>query len=70
MDATMPRMTGPTAFQAIRALDPEAKAILCSGFGDERGWRAAGEAGFLGHLKKPFLLRELEESVRRALGES
>ena len=67
MDATMPRLSGPAAFQAIRAFAPEARAILCSGGAEETGFRAAGADGFLGFLKKPFLLRTLEDTIRNGL---
>ena len=67
MDATMPRLSGPEAFQAIRAFAPEARAILCSGGAEEAGVRADGTDGFLGCLKKPFLLQTLQEAVQRAL---
>jgi signal transduction histidine kinase len=68
MDATMPRMTGPAAFQAMRAIDPEVRAVLCSGFSEELGGRLAAEAGFLGYLKKPFLLKALETALENGLG--
>ena len=68
MDATMPRLSGPEAFQAIRAFAPEARAILCSGGAEEAGAGSAGADGFLGCLKKPFLLSALQEALRHALG--
>ena len=66
MDATMPRLSGPDALQAILAFAPEVRAILCSG-GSEETWRAAGATGFHGYLKKPFLLQTLQETLLRAL---
>ena len=68
MDATMPRMTGPDAFKAIRAAYPGAKGILCSGFSEEAGGQVALEGGFTEFLKKPFSLRTLEDALDRALG--
>jgi signal transduction histidine kinase len=68
MDATMPRMTGPDAFRAIREEFPSAKAILISGFSEEAGSQVALEGGFAEFLKKPFPLRTLEEALARALG--
>ena len=47
---------------------PEARAILCSG-GSEETWRAAGATGFQGYLRKPFLLRTLQETLLRVLGD-
>ena len=68
MDSTMPRLSGPEALQAILAFAPEARAILCSG-GSEETWRAAGATGFQGYLRKPFLLRTLQETLLRVLGD-
>ncbi len=65
MDATMPRMNGPDAFRLIRELDPGARAVLCSGFSEAAGARAAQDGGFLAFLKKPFSLRTLQETVKR-----
>jgi two-component system, cell cycle sensor histidine kinase and response regulator CckA len=67
MDSTMPRLSGPDALQAILAFAPEVRAILCSG-GSEETWRAAGATGFQGYLKKPFLLKTLQETLVRVMG--
>ncbi len=68
MDAVMPRLSGGQAFDAIKQLHPGAKAILCSGFGDELGREALERHGFLGFLKKPFSLKELGEVIERVAG--
>jgi DNA-binding NtrC family response regulator len=69
MDATMPRMTGPDAFRIIQEQDPEARALLCSGFSEEAGTRVAREFGFLEFMKKPFSLKTLQEAILRHMGE-
>ena len=68
MGATLPRMTGPHAFRAIREAFPGAKAILCSGFSEEAGSQVALEGGFTEFLEKPFPLKTLEDALGRALG--
>jgi PAS domain S-box-containing protein len=68
MDAVMPKLSGGQAFEAIKQSHPGAKAILCSGFGDELGREALERHGFLGFLKKPFSLKELGEVIERAVG--
>jgi PAS domain S-box-containing protein len=60
MDATMPGLDGSAAFEAMRRIRPDARAILCSGYGDETGRAAAAEHGFAAFLRKPFSLKELE----------
>lgn len=66
MDAVMPGLSGGKAFDAIKQIRPGAKAILCSGYGDEVGSEAIERHGFLGFMKKPFSLKELEEAIARA----
>jgi two-component system, cell cycle sensor histidine kinase and response regulator CckA len=68
MDAIMPRLPGGKAFEAIKQLRPEAKAILCSGYGDEVGVEALERYGFQNFLKKPFSIKELAEAIATALG--
>lgn len=67
MDATMPRMGGMEAFAALRARRPDLPGILCSGYGDEFGQQTAASHGFHSFLKKPFLIKELEQAIARAL---
>ena len=67
MDATMPNMTGSEAYQAIKAIHPEAKAILCSGYSDETGNKLVQEFGFLGFLKKPYSIKDLQDALEKAL---
>ena len=69
MDAIMPRLAGPEAFKRILELDPQAKGYLCSGFSEEAGKTTAKECGFIGFLKKPFPLRELEDALAAVLGD-
>ena len=68
MDAKMPRMGGTEAFQLMKELRPEVKAILCSGYSEEFGASTAQSFGFLGFLKKPFSLAALEGAIKKALG--
>jgi CheY-like chemotaxis protein len=67
MDATMPRMNGPDAFRIIRELNPDAQAILLSGYTEEAGNQVARESGFRSFLKKPFSLEDLGNAVKGAL---
>lgn len=67
MDAKMPRMGGTEAFQAMKQLRPGARALLCSGYGEEFGLATAQTYGFLGFLKKPFGIATLKEAIEQAL---
>jgi PAS domain S-box-containing protein len=67
MDATMPRMSGPEAFEAMKRIRPGIQGILCSGFSDQFGEDTVRSCGFQGFLKKPFSLKALQAAVRRVL---
>jgi hypothetical protein len=69
MDVTMPRMRGVEAFQAIRKLQPDARAILMSGYNQDQGLQLAAQHGFLTFLKKPFPMKDLKKAVQEAMGE-
>jgi PAS domain S-box-containing protein len=64
MDLTMPHMDGREAFQAIRALEPGLKVVLCSGFNEADALQGQGLAGF---LQKPYTSLMLKEVVSQAL---
>lgn len=60
-------MDGFKTMERLRAMDPEAKGILSSGYPDqEDGTRAA--AGFSGVIGKPYELKTLRETMEKVLG--
>ena len=67
LDAQMPRMGGVEAFQAMKALRPGVKALLCSGYSADFGQSTVQTHGFLGFLKKPFSIEELKRALVQAL---
>ena len=67
LDAQMPRMGGVEAFRNLRALDPELKVILCTGFGEEFGRSTAAEHGFTGLLGKPVRIDQLKRTLEAIL---
>ncbi|MBI1753866.1 MAG: response regulator [Acidobacteria bacterium] len=68
LDATMPRMGGVEAFQAMRTLRPHLPGILSSGYALPVSREQAVAQGFVDFLKKPFTSAELELLVDRAMG--
>ncbi|WLT30701.1 response regulator [Geothrix sp. PMB-07] len=68
LDATMPRMGGVEAFQAMRALRPHLPGILSSGYALPVSREQALAQGFVDFLKKPFTSAELEPLIDRAMG--
>ncbi len=66
-DATMPRMGGWEAFEAISRIRPGTRAILCSGYSEEEGKGAARDHGFGCFLQKPFSIQTLTEALEATL---
>ncbi|MEM6455251.1 MAG: response regulator [Acidobacteriota bacterium] len=67
LDMTMPRMDGPEALKAIRALDPDARVILSSGYHEDEAVRRLGDLPVAGFLQKPYRLKELIAMVHRVV---
>ena len=67
LDRTMPTTSGANTFEQIRALEPNAKVILMSGYSEEQA-TADMAAGLAGFLMKPFDPGTLLSRVREALG--
>jgi two-component system CheB/CheR fusion protein len=67
-DQTMPQMTGVRLAEELLRIRPDLPVILCTGFSetvDADGVKASGICQF---LMKPFSVREMAETIRRALG--
>lgn len=54
LDITMPEMDGLEALRGIRALDPNAKIIMCSAMGQQNMVIEAIQAGAKSFIVKPF----------------
>ncbi len=59
LDMTMPRLDGEAAFREIRAIRPDAKVILCSGFSEQEATTRFLGKGLAGFLSKPYTQAEL-----------
>ena len=66
MDMTMPVMDGLTALKEIRALDPDARVVLCSAMGQQRLVMEATQAGVRDYITKPFQAPRVVDGVIRA----
>jgi DNA-binding NtrC family response regulator len=67
LDRTMPALSGSDTFAAIRALRPDAKVVLVSGYSEERATADLTFQGLAGFLGKPFLPEALVARVREVL---
>lgn len=60
-------MGGKEALTEIKKLSPDIKAILTSGHTDDTILRHYWEHGFTGVIRKPFVIKELDRAIFRAL---
>ncbi len=64
VDMTMPHMDGEETFHALRAIQPDLRVVISSGYSEfEIAERFRGE-DLAGVLKKPFSIDELGDAVR------
>jgi len=61
-------MGGEEAFRELKKLDPDVRAIVCSGYDSEDMARQYLEMGFVGYLSKPFRLGDLARAIKGVLG--
>ncbi len=58
-------MGGEDCARALRALDPDVKAIACTGYAEDDVLAGLREGGFRAFLRKPFSPEELADALRR-----
>ncbi|UCF99639.1 MAG: response regulator [Spirochaetaceae bacterium] len=63
LDIVMPGMGGSQVFHELRALDPEVKILLCSGYSIQGEAERLLGMGANGFIQKPFSLHGLEKSI-------
>jgi two-component system cell cycle sensor histidine kinase/response regulator CckA len=68
-DMTMPHMTGVELAQKLLTLRPDIPIILCSGFSEIITDKQAKAIGIKEFVMKPVLLRDIAETIRRALNQ-
>lgn len=65
MDITMPDMTGVAALKEIRAIDSQAKVVMCSAIGQKAVVLEAIQNGAMDFIVKPFQAATVLETLRR-----
>ena len=61
-------MGGEETFRELRALDPNVRAIVCSGYDSEEMAEHYAEMGLCGYLAKPFRVADLGKILKTVLG--
>jgi len=64
LDLTMPHMDGEQCFRELRALDPNVKVIMSSGFSEHEVIQKFAGKGVAGFVQKPYKLSALKEVLR------
>lgn len=68
-DLKMPGMNGMQVLQAIRAHNPEAKVIICTGYGDAEKAVTARKHGVYAYFEKPLKITGLFAALELIAGE-
>jgi two-component system, cell cycle sensor histidine kinase and response regulator CckA len=61
-------MGGEECFRRLRAVDPDVRAIVTSGYDDDDMIKRFLEMGFCGYLTKPYRVSELARMLKTVLG--
>lgn len=69
MDMTMPVMDGIKALKSIKALNENAKVVMCSAMGQESMVAQAIKDGAIDFIVKPFRGERLIQTVKTVLGD-
>ena len=67
LDMVMPKMGGREAFLELKALNPQVKALLSTGYSQDGKAQAILDVGVKGFLQKPYRLDALLSKVRGVL---
>lgn len=67
LDITMPEKDGLQALKEIKALDPQAKVIMCSAMGQQQMVIEAIQAGAKDFCVKPFQADRVLEAIQKVL---
>ena len=67
LDMVMPVMDGMETFKEMKALSPDARILLSSGFAKEEDLESLRAMGLLGYVKKPYRRAELSRAVAEAI---
>jgi two-component system, cell cycle sensor histidine kinase and response regulator CckA len=70
LDLVMPRLSGEGAFTEMKAIAPEVRAILASGYDESGRIDEIIGSGFGGFLQKPFRRQDLGDKIGEVLGGS
>jgi two-component system cell cycle sensor histidine kinase/response regulator CckA len=70
LDMTMPVMSGEETFRELRAIKPDIRVVLSSGYNEVEAIRRFTGKGLAGFLQKPYSVKTLADKIQSVLEES
>jgi two-component system, cell cycle sensor histidine kinase and response regulator CckA len=70
LDLIMPNLSGPDTFRELKAIDPDVKVLICSGFSQNETTNGLLDEGASGLLGKPFQIGQLSRIIAKHLSDS
>ncbi len=67
LDLTMPGMDGIATLEELRRINPQVRALLCSGFGEQAITERLSGSAPTGFVQKPFDMATLRDAIERTL---
>ncbi len=68
LDMTMPVMSGEETLQRLKALRPDVRVVLSTGFSEDEAARRFEGQGLVGFVQKPYRATHLAEKLHAAVG--
>ncbi|QWV99192.1 PAS domain-containing protein [Geomonas nitrogeniifigens] len=68
LDLTMPNLDGEQAFGILRALKPDVKVIMSSGYNEQEVSLKFAGGGLSGFIQKPYKMMEMSRKLSEVLG--
>ncbi|WP_236018834.1 ATP-binding protein [Geomonas propionica] len=69
LDLTMPNLDGEQTFRILRALKPDVKVIMSSGYNEQEVSLKLAGAGLCGFIQKPYKMVEMSRKLSEVLGQ-
>jgi len=69
-DMTMPKMMGDKLAKKLVEIRPDIPIIICTGYSERMSEEKAKRIGVKALVMKPFVIKDLANTVRKALGHS
>jgi PAS domain S-box-containing protein len=67
VDMIMPGMDGQECFRRLRAIDPDVRAVLSTGYGLDAAVRSILAEGMRGFVQKPYRIAQLTAAIEKAM---